>query len=225
MVVADIPILRHGVTALLRQAGFHVLAESVSAGDALSRLSTCAPTVLVADANLHGVTGLLLAGVLKRSKPHIKVVLLSDDREDAALIAAATAGVKDLLTRDADADVLCRSIKSVLRGERPVLYRVADRIAQHADLRQLYGPPYSIVAKHATRPDVTAGELMALDCLVRGFTIAEAAKYLNLAPGTVKNRLQRLRMRHGLHSQTQLLRFASQQGWITPVSMSWAAGA
>jgi DNA-binding NarL/FixJ family response regulator len=224
MVVTDIPILRHGVASLLRQAGFHVVAESVSAADALGRVSTCAPTVIVADANLRGVTGLLLAGVLNRSKPHIKVVLLSHDRDDATLIAAAAAGVKDLLTRDADADMLCRSIRSVLRGERPVLYRVADRIARHADLLRLYEPTYSMVALHATRPDVTAGELLALDCLVRGFTITEAAKHLNLAPGTVKNRLQRLRVRHGLHSQTQLLRFASQQGWITPVSVSWAAG-
>ena len=224
MVVADIPILRHGVTALLGQAGFHVVAESVSAADALSRLNTCAPTVIVADANLRGVTGLLLASVLKRSKPHIKVVLLSDDRDDAALIAAATAGVKDLLTRDADADMLCRSIRSVLRGERPVLYRVTDRIAKHADARRLYEPPYSFVAQHTTRPDVTVGEMMALDCLVRGFTIAEAAMHLNLAPGTVKNRLQRLRVRYGLHSQTQLLRFASQQGWITTVSACWAVG-
>jgi two-component system nitrate/nitrite response regulator NarL len=224
MMVADNPILRRGVASLLRQAGFHVVAESASAADALGLLNTCVPTVIIADAHLAGVTGVLLADVLKRSKPRIKVVLLSHDRDDAMLIAAATAGVKDLLTRDADANMLCTSIRNVLHGERPVLYRVADRIARHADLLRLYEPTYSMVALHATRPDVTAGELLALDCLVRGFTITEAAKHLNLAPSTVKNRLQRLRVRHGLHSQTQLLRFSSQQGWITPVSASWAVG-
>jgi DNA-binding NarL/FixJ family response regulator len=121
--------------------------------------------------------------------------------------------------------MLYRSIRSVLRGERPVLYRVANRIAHRADLRRLYEPPYSVVVpRHATRPHVTVGETMALDCLVRGLTITEAAKHLNLAPGAVKNSLQRLRVRHGLHSQTQLLRFASQQGWIAPVAAPWEIG-
>jgi DNA-binding NarL/FixJ family response regulator len=225
MVVADVPILRCGVTVLLRKVGFHVIAESDTAANALHLLNFCSPSLVIADANLHGVTGLLLADVLKRSKPCINVVLLSHERGDATLIAAASAGVTDLLDRDADADALFGSVSCVLRGEQPVLSRVADRIAQHAG-RRLFGELQScLIAGSAAYPRVTAGEVMVLDYLVRGLTIAEAATRLNLAPGTVKNRLQRLRVRHGLHTQTQLLSFASQQGWITPVLADCAVGA
>jgi DNA-binding NarL/FixJ family response regulator len=180
---------------------------------------------MVVDGYLHGVTSLLLAGVLRRSKPQINVVLLSHDRDNASLVAAAAADVKDVLPRDADASMLCGSIARVMRGEKPVLYRIAECSAHHSEIWRLYAPRLARSGQRADRPDVTAGEIMALDCLVRGFTIAETARYLNLAPGTVKNRLQRLRVRHGLHSQTQLLHFANQRGWIEPGSAIRVVGA
>jgi DNA-binding NarL/FixJ family response regulator len=214
LVVDDAPIFRHGVAEILTTAGCRVVGTATGAGDALLMVAAQNPAVVVATAQLAGVTGVLLAAIVRQRHPAVRVVLLGE-LTSARLLAAAHAGAAAVVPPSADAADLCAVVTQVARGETPIIEAfVTRRDVARTVLRLLYAP--ADVTPGAADGAPTASELLALDCLARGLSDREASQRVYLEPRTLRNHLQRLCARHDLHSRTQLLRFAAAQGWIAP---------
>jgi DNA-binding NarL/FixJ family response regulator len=224
IVVDASPVFRDGIAALLLAAGYEILGTAAGASEAIRLVDNHASIVIVASAQLPGVTGVLLAAVLRRRCPSARVVLLLGAPTGEQLLVAARAGVAAVLSRDADAATLCTVVARAARGEMPILESfVARWDVARTVLRLLYAPADA-------RPGVadgapTTSELLALDCLARGLSAYDASGWLCLEPDTLRNHLIRLRARHGLHSRTQLLRFAAERGWIAPFPLMWDTAA
>lgn len=77
LLVDDHPFVREGVRARLEAvAGFRVVAEAGNALDGLSLALLHAPSLLLTDIGMHGMTGLQLAERCRQRLPAMAVIVL-----------------------------------------------------------------------------------------------------------------------------------------------------
>ncbi|MGB5325540.1 MAG: response regulator, partial [Pseudomonadales bacterium] len=76
MVVEDDSALLEAIVDTLELSGCEVV-TATSAEQALQKLAECAVDIVISDVNMRGMDGHQLLGEIKRSKPHLPVVLIT----------------------------------------------------------------------------------------------------------------------------------------------------
>ena len=101
LIVEDDPATRSGLTELVRAWGF--TAESAADGvEALERVTSFRPSIIVSDLLMPRMSGLDLLKALKGDGEHIKVVLLTAQAAVETAVEAVKAGAEDYLTKPLD---------------------------------------------------------------------------------------------------------------------------
>jgi len=108
MVVEDDASSRSALAELLRNWGYQP--ETASNGlEALIKLTTTRPTVVISDLQMPGLSGLELIKAMRRSAPQIRCIVVTADREKAVL--AHGLGVVDCLEKPLDAQRLRQDLQ------------------------------------------------------------------------------------------------------------------
>jgi DNA-binding NarL/FixJ family response regulator len=122
MLVDDAVLIREGIARLLADAGIDVVAQLDDATQLLSEVERCRPAVVVLDVRMpptHTIEGLQAASDLKRSRPDVGVLLLSQYSESrfAIQLLEIGHGVGYLLKeRVGRADELVNAIRRIADG-------------------------------------------------------------------------------------------------------------
>jgi DNA-binding NarL/FixJ family response regulator len=123
VIAEDSVLLREGLTRLLAEAGFDVLAAVADAEQLLRAVGAQRPDVVVADVRMpptHRDEGVRAALVIRRRWPETAVLLLSqyvEERYATELLAGDTRGVGYLLKdRVADVDEFVEALRRVGGG-------------------------------------------------------------------------------------------------------------
>ena len=110
LIVEDDPATRSGLTELVRAWGF--TAESAADGaEALERVTSFRPTIIVTDMVMPRMSGLDLLKALKGDVEHIKVILLTAQGTVDTAVEAVKAGAEDYLTKPLDTHKLQRLLE------------------------------------------------------------------------------------------------------------------
>jgi len=145
----------------------------------------------------------------KDGRPRLMVVATTVD--DAALVAAAEAGVAGLLRRcDAGAEMLVRTIVKVAAGESEVPPDLLGRLLEQVGRlqRQVLAP------RGLTFTGLTPRETQVLRLVADGFDTAEIALRMCYSERTVKNVLHDLTTRLQLRNRTHAVAYAVREGLI-----------
>jgi DNA-binding NarL/FixJ family response regulator len=145
----------------------------------------------------------------KDGRPRLMVVATTVD--DAALVAAAEAGVAGLLRRcDAGAEMLVRTIVKVAAGEGEVPPDLLGRLLEQVGRlqRQVLAP------RGLTFTGLTPRETQVLRLVADGFDTAEIALRMCYSERTVKNVLHDLTTRLQLRNRTHAVAYAVREGLI-----------
>lgn len=195
------PIAQAGVVSQLRTC------REVSVVGEAAR-SSAAVAVVVADQVDHATTALLQE--LRRQGPS-RVLLVATILDDAALQAAAEAGVNGLLRRaDATAEALVRSITRVASGHGEVPSDLLGRLLEQVGRlqRQVLAP------RGLTFSGLTPRETEVLRLVADGHDTSEIAGRLCYSERTVKNVLHDLNTRLQLRNRSQAVAYAVREGLI-----------
>lgn len=195
------PISQAGVISQLRtRPEVRIVAESDRA--------TASVAVLVADAvdadtvrSLHAL----------RRDGLVKLVLVATAVDDAALVAAAEAGVGGLLRRsDATADSMVRTIERVACGQGDVPADLLGRLLEQVGRlqRQVLAP------RGLTFSGLTPRETEVLRLVADGHDTSEIAAQLCYSERTVKNVLHDLNTRLQLKNRSHAVAYAVREGLI-----------
>jgi two-component system chemotaxis response regulator CheY len=112
LIVDDEPSMRKLICDLLRALSYSV--ESAADGiQALAKLDTFGPDLVITDLNMPRLDGIGLARMLHEQKPGCSVILMSTDAESAA----NAAGVAGYLAKPVDLGTLKFVVEAVL-GQR-----------------------------------------------------------------------------------------------------------
>ncbi len=146
-----------------------------------------------------------------RKDGHPRLMLVATIVDDAALVAAAEAGVAGLLRRcDANADTLVRTIVKVASGEGEVPPDLLGRLLEQVGRlqRQVLAP------RGLTFTGLTPRETEVLRLVAEGLDTGEIALRMCYSERTVKNVLHDLTTRLQLRNRTHAVAYAVREGLI-----------
>jgi DNA-binding NarL/FixJ family response regulator len=164
--------------------------------------------VIIAD-QVDETTTRELRTLRKDGRPRLMLVATTVD--DAALVAAAEAGVGGLLRRsDASADLLIRTIVRVASGEGEVPPDLLGRLLEQVGRlqRQVLAP------RGLTFTGLTPRETQVLRLVADGHDTSEIALQLCYSERTVKNVLHDLTTRLQLRNRSHAVAYAVREGLI-----------
>lgn len=203
LVVDDHPLFARGTVELLdRLPGLHAVGFATTLDEAVVRARELRPDVIVCDVMLGDQpNGFELVQRLRaEAGMEPPVIYLSQFANSVLYQRAIAAGAAGYLRKSADADELRAAIFAVAGGST-----IFPRAAISPDSK---GP----------RPP-SPRELEILAMVADGRSNSEIAARLGIGESTVETHIQRLRLRYGLPTRTQLALLADRQGWLAPRPM------
>lgn len=181
MIVDDHEVVRLGLKALIdRHPDMEVVAEAVTAPEAIEKALHFKPDIVVLDIRLGGSSGIDACREITAQLIETKVIMLTSYAEDDMLFAAIRAGAAGYVLKQAGGQDLIRAIETVGEGNSlldPVLTeRVFAEVRRAA--RQQEAQAFA---------ELTDQERRVLTLVADGKTNREIAQELHLGEGTVRN--------------------------------------
>lgn len=195
------PIVRHGLRALLSEAAdIDVVAEAASGREAVQKARLLRPDVLVIDLLMPDLDGISVTRMVRAECPATEVVVMTGATDDRAAVDSIRAGAAAYLPKDAQVDLLLRSIRSAGGGQVALPSQAAARLVR-------------VVG----RPDaLSERESEVLRLVAQGMANKQIARELGIAQSTVKSHVGNIFGKLGLLSRTQVALYAARTGMVSP---------
>lgn len=182
VVVDDHPMFRSGVSRSLTDLGFEILAEGVSADDAVSLAVEHCPDAMLVDISMPG-NGLTSIQTILTRCPSIKVIILTasengDDVRRAILSGAAGYVLKGIGSRD-----LASVVRTVILGGSYVPPELNAKLATEQAAAS---------ALEQQRDELSEREREVMDLISVGMSNKLVARKLGLHEKTVKHHVTRI---------------------------------
>ncbi|HOJ02007.1 MAG TPA: response regulator transcription factor [Anaerolineaceae bacterium] len=181
MIVDDHEVVRLGLISLLEQnSQYEVVAQADNALDAIKKVETHNPDIVLMDIRLPGMSGIEACEQICKKYPNTKVIMLTSFAEDEMLFSAIKAGASGYVLKQINARDLINSIESVARGEASLDPAVTQRVFQEVRkaVREEEASAFSSLSQQ---------EKMVLKLVSEGKTNRDIAQNLFLGEGTVRN--------------------------------------
>lgn len=201
LIVDDHASYRTGLAALLATASDLVVVGEAADGDAAVRLvGEVQPDVVLMDLAMPGVDGIAATQRIAGSAPHVAVLVLTMDTDDAAVLGALRVGARGYVLKGARRAELLRAIRSVVAGEAILGAGIAGRLVGYLDRATPLVPP----ARDAF-PELTPREREILDLIAAGRSNADITSHLVLAPKTVRNHVSSVYAKLGVTTRAEAI--------------------
>ena len=203
LLVDDHPVVREGIAAVLSdEADFVVVGEVASGEQALNKLDSCDPDVVVLDYRLPGMNGTEACEAVLRRRPNARVVILTGFPNEATMLGAFNAGARAFVVKESDSVVLRQAIRTVMSGNTFIDPRAAGRLVQLATKGRRAKGPFGL----------TVQELRVVALLPKGFSNREIGEHLGVSEQTVKTHLHHALRKLNARDRAEAAAIATKEG-------------
>jgi DNA-binding NarL/FixJ family response regulator len=209
LIADDHGLMRAGVKALLAATpDIEVVGEAEDGDEAVRETRRLDPDIVLMDVAMPGLGGLEATLLIRREKPEVKILVLTqyDDREYVSRFLKA--GVSGYVLKKAAAGELVSAIRAVERGglvlDPEIAREVVEDNAGVASSGQA-ADPYETL---------TDREKQVLKLVAEGSSNKEVAETLGISVKTAMAHREHLMEKLDVHSRTELIRFALKRGVI-----------
>jgi DNA-binding NarL/FixJ family response regulator len=186
-------------------AGFECTQAYRSMEDALARIGAKLPDVVLSDIGLPGMDGIEGIKILKKTYPHLLLIMLSVYDDDERIFDALCAGACGYLLKKTPPARLLESLKEAVMGGSPISPEVARRVV--TIFREIRPPERADY-------DLTPHETRLLKMLVEGHNYKTAALELNVSINTISFHMRHIYEKLQVHSKSEAVAIALQQRLI-----------
>jgi DNA-binding NarL/FixJ family response regulator len=208
VLVDDHAMFREALTAMLsRDPSVRIVGEAGNAREAVAVVQERHPDVVLLDVVLNGTNGIAVARQLRRLPVKPRILMLTAIAEPALVFDALDAGATGYLLKVQGFDDLVLAIQRTARGQR----YLAPAVARALD------------STIAASPDAGVGLLRSLstrerevfDLTIAGHKNAQMSRELFISIKTIETHRSRINRKLGVHSTTELVRFAAVHGLLS----------
>ncbi|MDQ0379602.1 response regulator [Amycolatopsis thermophila] len=201
LVVDDHPVVRDGVTLLLRaEPSLKLIGSAETGRGALLRVGELRPDLILLDLRLPDMLAPEVIAGLRQVHPAGRIVVFTAHGDHQGLLAALDAGAHGCLLKDVAGTDLVSALRRVLRGERVVDPRILPDHASRSDA--------------LARSGLTRREYEVLRLAAQGQTNPEIAEMTGLTRNTVKTYLQSALHKLGARNRVEAIGKASEAGLL-----------
>jgi two-component system, NarL family, response regulator NreC len=202
----DHPIIRQGLLRLLEaEPDIKVVGEASDGLQAVQLAEKWKPKVLVIDMMMPGLNGLEVLRQVKKRSPSTLNIVLSMQSADAYVVEALKCGASGYILKDSGPGEVLIAVRQVLQGQRFLSPKLSERLID----AYIHTSDKSVVDPYET---LTNREREVLQLASEGLTTPEIARRLSISPRTAELHRGRMMSKLGLHSQTDLIRYALNRG-------------
>jgi len=208
IIADDHEIVRRGLRIILEtDHACQVLGEASDGLMAVQLVEKWKPAVLILDLNMPRLHGLEVLRQTRDASPNTRVIVLSMHNDEAYVIEALRGGAMAYILKGSESQEIAQALKEVLGGRRFLSAPLSEWAIN------------ALVAKPADTTDplqaITPRERMVLQLAAEGASNGEIAEKLFISPRTAETHRTNLLRKLGLHTQTDLVRFAIRKGLIS----------
>ena len=202
--VDDHSLIRISLSHLLADVpGINIIWQATSGEDALLRVRTESPDVLLMDLDMPGMGGHEAALRLLKTVPDVRIVMLSVTEEGPLPARLLQAGVTGYMSKGAELDELVMAIRRAALGKRYVSPSLAQLLALQQHVPDTDENPFLQLSER---------EMQVLSELINGKRVQDIAKQLSLSPKTISTYRTRLLQKVGVDNDMALAKLALQFG-------------
>ena|SRR5947209_5191090 len=204
----DHVMVRTGLKTLIdAERDMEVVGEASDGNSAVKKTTELRPDVAVMDISLPQLSGTQATQQIKRTCPDVHVLALTVHEDKSYLREVLEAGASGYVLKRAAAEDLIRAIRQVAGGSVYLDPHMAGSIVG------------TLVRKRSPRQLVQGNQLSdreseVLRLIAKGYSNKEIASQLNLSVKTIETYKTRSMDKVGLHSRTDIVRYAYHQGWL-----------
>ncbi|RNL85812.1 response regulator [Halostreptopolyspora alba] len=193
--VDDHEVVRRGVAALLEtEDDIDVVGEAGTAEQALARVPTVRPDVIVLDVRLPDASGVTVCRDIQSRWPETRCLMLTSFSDDEALYDAIMAGAAGYVLKQIHGADLVGAVRTVAAGGSLIDPGTAGRILHQLDEDSAEPDPLA---------ELTPKERQILDLIGEGLSNRQIGDRLYLAEKTVKNYVSGLLAKLDMKRRTQ----------------------
>jgi DNA-binding NarL/FixJ family response regulator len=194
----DHAIVSQGLEALLKQR--FELVGNVRDGRALvAAVDELSPDVVVTDISMPGLNGLDAIRQIRKSKPAVKLVVLTMHAEPNLVAEALKAGASGYLLKTSAVEELETAITEVLKGRTYVTSLIA---------KDVFTLLMDSGSGSGESDRLTSRQREVLQLIAEGRTMKEVATILNISPRTAESHKYEMMNVLGCQTTADLIRYA-----------------
>ncbi|MFC4015231.1 response regulator [Nonomuraea purpurea] len=211
LVVDDQVLIRAGLAALLRAAGFTVVGEAADGEEAVRQAAEVKPDVVLMDIRMPGMDGIRATErILSTAEPPApKVLILTTFDLDEYVYNALRLGASGFLLKDTLPERLIAAIQTVASGDILLAPTATRRLIEAFTKQPEAAPPPELSS-------LTARELQVLRLVGHALSNKEIAERMSVSESTVKTHLNRVMGKLGLTSRAQVVVLSYDSGLVKP---------
>jgi DNA-binding NarL/FixJ family response regulator len=200
-VVDDHPVVRDGVTLLLRSDPVLTVIGSAESGQAaIQKIALLRPDLVLLDLRLPDMLAPEVISELRKVHPSGTIVVFTAHPDHHGITASLDAGANAALVKDVAGTDLSAALRQVLRGERVIDPRIVPHHVERSDA--------------LARSGLTRREYEVIRYAAQGRTNPEIAESTGLTRNTVKTYLQSALHKLGARNRVEAIVKASEAGLL-----------
>jgi DNA-binding NarL/FixJ family response regulator len=194
-IIEDQPKIREGLRSLIDGTdGYRCVGSFGSMEEALAKVNSDLPDVLLVDIGLPGMSGIEGTRRLKDQHPGLAVMMLTVYDDDRRIFDAMCAGACGYLLKKTPPARLLESLKEVVGGGAPMSPEVARRVV--ALFREIRPPDEA-------NYQLTPHEIRILALLVEGYNYKTAGDELGVSINTIRFHMRSIYEKLQVHSKSE----------------------
>jgi len=204
VVVDDHALFRRGLVSLLSEMqDFQVVGEAANGKDALKVVAEQQPDIVLLDVNMPEMGGVDTLSALRRAKVEAQVLMLTISQYEEDLIGSIRAGASGYLLKNAEPEVLRKTIFDVVAGKSVLAPEITEQVFRMVRSGQVGASGL-----------LSEREIEVLEILAQGYTTAQTASELVISENTVKTHIRHILHKLEVGNRAEAVAKATQLGLI-----------
>ena len=182
-IVEDLEEIRTGLAAIINMTNdFTVLQTFSNAEDALAKLSSLQPNIVVMDINLPGMSGIECIRRVHEKNRSIQFMMFTIYENSDTIFEALEAGATGYILKNSSASKIVESLRELYLGGSPMNAEIAKKLVTRFQKQTFSQNEYHLTPK----------EQQILELMSKGYLYKEIAAELKNSVNTIKQHIRHI---------------------------------